>query len=101
MIDTGRYFIRSPWEVYRKMNDLDTEAKAKLAPTKTKREARYRDQPMGKQRCDLCSMYVRGNACTKVQGRISAAGWCKYFEWSAQSRTSNLRGHKESESKPA
>lgn len=33
------------------------------------------------QACQWCSMFLpKTEECTKVSGRISPAGWCRYFE---------------------
>lgn len=47
---------------------------------KTKSEARYQEYPKGAQRCDKCTMFRAPDKCTLVQGKISPAGWSKYFE---------------------
>jgi hypothetical protein len=45
----------------------------------SKREANYQEHPKVTQRCGGCSMFREG-LCTLVAGRISASGWCKYWE---------------------
>jgi 23S rRNA C2498 (ribose-2'-O)-methylase RlmM len=49
-------------------------------PTLSKAETGYQDQPRGKERCGVCSMYRSPNRCTLVRGFILAQGWCKKWE---------------------
>jgi hypothetical protein len=49
-------------------------------PTLSKAETGYQDQPHGKERCGVCSMYRSPNRCTLVRGLILPQGWCKQFE---------------------
>ena len=45
----------------------------------SKTEARYQDHPKATQRCSGFSMWREGS-CTLVMGKISASGWCRYWE---------------------
>jgi hypothetical protein len=51
------------------------EALAKVS----KARARYRDRPRGSERCFVCEHYFAGH-CSVVRGRVSAFGWCRFFE---------------------
>jgi hypothetical protein len=50
-----------------------------LAAKVSKQEARYRNRPNGEQRCFVCKHYFIGH-CSIVSGRVSAWGWCRFFE---------------------
>jgi hypothetical protein len=41
---------------------------------------RYRPHTTGRDRCELCTMFVRPHGCTAVEGKISPTGWCEIFE---------------------
>ena len=45
----------------------------------TKKEANYHE-PVLYEPCRTCSMFVKPNECTAVEGRISPAGHCDYYE---------------------
>jgi hypothetical protein len=51
------------------------EAAAKM----TQKIAEYQETPKGDQQCSNCSLFQEPNACTLVDGEISAAGWCKFW----------------------
>jgi hypothetical protein len=42
-------------------------------------EAKYRNQPNGQQRCEICLQFEPPNTCKIVQGRINPKGWCQFF----------------------
>ena len=42
-------------------------------------EAKYRNQPNGQQRCEICLQFEPPQTCKIVQGRISPKGWCQFF----------------------
>jgi hypothetical protein len=54
------------------------EGKAKLL--KSDHRVRYREQPSGKERCGVCTMYIEPRECSAVMGRIQPRGWCKLFK---------------------
>jgi hypothetical protein len=39
----------------------------------------YQDTPKDDQKCSNCSLFQEPNACTLVDGEISAEGWCKFW----------------------
>jgi High potential iron-sulfur protein len=39
----------------------------------------YQDTPKGDQECSNCSLFQEPDACTLVDGKISPAGWCKFW----------------------
>jgi hypothetical protein len=41
--------------------------------------AEYQATPKGDQQCSNCNLFQEPNACTLVDGEISAAGWCKFW----------------------
>jgi High potential iron-sulfur protein len=43
------------------------------------RHAEYQATPKGDQQCSNCNLFQEPNACTLVDGEISAAGWCKFW----------------------
>ena len=45
----------------------------------SKPEAEYRPYPKATHWCSRCTMWAPPNGCTKVEGRISANGWCKHW----------------------
>ena len=51
-------------------------APAKKIP---QRAAAYRDKPMGKARCDTCSLWQSPASCKLVDGPISPSGWCSLY----------------------
>ena len=46
----------------------------------TKTEARYQPYPKGTLRCSGCTMFVKPDACTLVQGDIQPFGYCIHHE---------------------
>lgn len=46
----------------------------------SKREADYVSHPVGGRRCAGCSMFRPPHGCTLVEGSISPAGHCRYWE---------------------
>lgn len=46
----------------------------------SKEHAEYRGSPNGQQSCGRCTMFRQPDKCTTVAGKISPAGWCKYYE---------------------
>lgn len=42
--------------------------------------ASYRSSPNGPQCCAKCTMFRQPQSCTTVNGKISPAGYCKYYE---------------------
>lgn len=51
-------------------------AQAKKIPQKA---ATYRDKPMGKARCDNCTLWQSPASCKLVEGPISPSGWCSLY----------------------
>ncbi|MBV8684255.1 MAG: high-potential iron-sulfur protein [Caulobacteraceae bacterium] len=51
-------------------------AQAKKIPQKA---ASYRDKPLGKARCDNCSLWQSPASCKVVEGQISPSGWCSLY----------------------
>lgn len=49
-------------------------------PTKTKAETNYRTYTVEDERCGLCSMFRRPNACTLVKGEIKPFKVCDEFD---------------------
>lgn len=48
----------------------------------SKAEARYRNYPLGTQRCSGCTMFRPPDNCTKViKGKdgIASCGWCRNY----------------------
>ena len=54
--------------------------KKALSTKMTKDEAKYQGSPKAGERCSDCTMFVKPNGCTAVEGTISSAGWCKLFK---------------------
>jgi high potential iron-sulfur protein len=60
-------------------------AAALLAPIKqaaakmAQKIAEYQETPKGDQQCSNCSLFQEPDACTLVDGKISPAGWCKFW----------------------
>lgn len=47
----------------------------------TKTEAEYgKSREPEKHRCGICTMFLRPDACSLVEGEIKPAYGCKYFE---------------------
>ena len=49
------------------------------AAKESKKEARYQTHPHGRERCGLCTHFVKPHDCELVEGRISPRGWCTHF----------------------
>jgi len=54
-------------------------------PSDTKLDKRdpavmYQWQPVGKQNCANCSMFIPNAACTAVVGMIVRNGWCRLWQ---------------------
>ncbi len=41
--------------------------------------AGYQPKPMGKAKCDLCSLWQSPASCKLVLGPISPSGWCNLY----------------------
>lgn len=41
--------------------------------------ASYRNKPMGKARCDNCSLWQSPESCKLVEGPVSPSGWCSLY----------------------
>jgi len=50
-----------------------------IAPKATKEQAHYRLGTAG-QHCAQCTMFVRPDGCTSVQGKISPWAVCDFFK---------------------
>jgi len=46
----------------------------------TKTEAKYQPYPKGLKKCAGCTMFVRPDSCTLVQGDIQPFGYCIHHE---------------------
>jgi hypothetical protein len=44
----------------------------------TKKEADYTPKGTQQEHCAICRHY-QGGICDRVQGRVVAAGWCRFF----------------------
>jgi hypothetical protein len=51
-------------------------AQRKMSPA----EAEYQDQPKNGLGCAACTLFRPPRSCEIVQGDISPAGWCKFFD---------------------
>ena len=49
------------------------------ATKKTKEQVRYQWEPHRGEQCATCSMFLKPDACTDVQGPISSHGWCRIY----------------------
>ena len=49
----------------------------------TKAEARYTPKGTMAEHCAICAHYDAGE-CERVQGRVAAEGWCRYFHRKAR-----------------
>jgi hypothetical protein len=45
----------------------------------TKEQAQYEPKAMGEDHCRDCVFYTSGS-CTKVEGSISPAAWCQFYQ---------------------
>ena len=61
------------------LGSLATRSLADAAPTVSKQNAGYQDQPHDQQRCSLCTHFVAPSSCQVVVGTIVPNGWCKLF----------------------
>jgi len=52
----------------------------KAKPKHSKAEAGYVAHTVKGQRCDACTMWIKGGHCTAVSGVISKNGWCKWWK---------------------
>jgi CO dehydrogenase/acetyl-CoA synthase beta subunit len=43
-------------------------------------EALYQDRPNNGFSCAACALFRPPAACVVVTGRVSAAGWCRFFD---------------------
>ena len=61
---------------------IHTRINGATAMTKaTQAEARYIPRSRKPdERCAICTMFRAPQSCTAVEGKIAAAGWCRYFE---------------------
>lgn len=50
-----------------------------MAEKATKQKANYRNGT-AKRHCGICSMFRKPDSCTAVEGKISPAKLCDYFE---------------------
>ena len=46
----------------------------------TKAVAKYQAYPKGLKKCGNCSMFVKPDGCTLVQGEIQSYGYCIHHE---------------------
>jgi|GEM_PF-6788414 len=46
----------------------------------SKAEAGYVGHTVKGQRCDGCTMWIKGGHCTAVSGVIAKNGWCKWWK---------------------
>jgi hypothetical protein len=46
---------------------------------KTHAQVEYQPTPKGKERCDNCSLFVKPDQCTGVEGPVAAEGWCNIW----------------------
>ena len=47
-------------------------------PKATKAAARYTPAG-GAERCGMCRHYVPSSSCARIEGPVSAAGWCQLY----------------------
>ena len=52
---------------------------AAAASKMVQKAAGYQDKPMGKARCDGCTLWQTPASCKLVEGPISPAGWCNLY----------------------
>lgn len=69
--------LREYIEIINEMNDLNEIGSM---PKLTQTEAGYIPQTSGPNSCSKCSHFMSPNACDLVEGTISPAGWCDYFD---------------------
>ena len=55
-------------------------------PKATKQAARYTPAG-GAERCGMCRHYVPSSSCARIEGPITAAGWCALFSRQVTYRT--------------
>jgi hypothetical protein len=46
----------------------------------SKSEAEYQDEPKNGLACAACTLFRPPRACQVVEGDISPAGWCRFFD---------------------
>jgi hypothetical protein len=54
----------------------------KAKPKHSKAEAGYVAHTVKGQRCDECTMWIKGGKCTAVSGNIKPNAWCKWWKQS-------------------
>ena len=69
-------------------------------PKATKKAARYTPAG-GAERCGMCRHYVPSSSCARIEGPVSAAGWCQLYSqqvtWrprAGQAAVAAFRGHR-------
>jgi len=68
-------------DLYRRAVLLVTAAAAAEVPKRvSKAEAQYQDSPRGGLSCAGCTFFRKPDACAVVEGEISPAGWCRFFD---------------------
>ena len=55
-------------------------ANAAEPPKLPQKSVAYRTTPDGDRKCDNCKLYIKPNACQKVQGEISPEGYCILYQ---------------------
>lgn len=55
-------------------------ANAAEPPKLPQKSVAYRSTPDGDRKCDNCKLFVKPNACQKVQGEISPEGYCILYQ---------------------
>jgi anaerobic selenocysteine-containing dehydrogenase len=58
---------------------LATGCRAAAAAKASQAGAQYQSTPKDGQSCAMCQLFRPPQACQVVAGKISSAGWCKYF----------------------
>jgi len=46
----------------------------------SKSEARYEPKASHADHCAICAHFHPPDECSRVEGKISPQGWCKYFK---------------------
>lgn len=49
-------------------------------PKLAQKSVAYRPKPDGDRKCDNCKLFVKPNACEKVDGDISPDGYCILYQ---------------------
>lgn len=55
---------------------LSQRAEAAGPPKLPQKAAAYQPTPKGDRKCETCKLFVKPNACEKVDGEISPEGYC-------------------------